>query len=78
MPTTYGKISRKLATRRLSPAPAHANRPIRHDERRYRDRWRVEAVFCRHKDFWRVAIRYDKLAVNYASAVALAVVAFWC
>ncbi len=36
-------------------------------------------VFCRLKDFRRVATRYDKLARNYASTVALAaVVAFWC
>ena len=54
-------------------------RPIRHDKRPYNDRWRAEAVGCRLKDFRRVATRYDKLARNYASAVALAaVVAFWC
>ncbi len=54
-------------------------RPIQHDQRRYRDRWRIEAAFCRLKDFRRVATRYDKLAANFASAVALAaVVAFWC
>jgi len=30
-------------------------RRIRHDERRYRDRWLIEAMFCRLKDFrrWR-------------------------
>jgi len=43
------------------------------------DRWRIEAAFCRLKDFRRVATRYDKLAANFASAVALAaVIAFWC
>jgi transposase len=46
---------------------------------RYKDRWRIEAAFCRLKDFRRVATRYDKLAANFASAVALAtVIAFWC
>jgi transposase len=45
----------------------------------YQDCWRIEAAFCRLKDFRRVATRYDKLAVNFASAVALAaVIAFWC
>jgi transposase len=29
-------------------------------------------MFCRLKDFRRVATRYDKLARNYLSAVALA------
>ncbi|MCC5995433.1 MAG: transposase, partial [Oceanicaulis sp.] len=38
----------------------------------------VENAFCRIKDFRRVATRYDKLARNFLSAVALAVlVAFW-
>jgi len=53
-------------------------RPIRHDKRRYRDRWRIEAAIGRLKDFRRVGTRYDKLAVNFGSAVAIAaVVAFW-
>jgi transposase len=59
------------ARRPSSPAGAR-KRPIRHDKRRYRDRWRIEAAFCRLKEFRRVATRYDKLAANFASAVALA------
>ena len=54
-------------------------RKIRHDKSRYQERWRIEATFNRLKDFRRIATRYDKLARNYASAVALAaVIAFWC
>ncbi|WP_339164093.1 IS5 family transposase [Methylobacterium bullatum] len=61
------------------PGKRSRKRKIRHDKRRYRERWRVEATFCRLKDFRRIATRYDKLARNYASAVALAaVIAFWC
>ncbi len=61
------------------PSTRSRKRPIRHDERRCRDRWRIEAVFCHLRDFRRVATRYDKLAANFASAVALAaVIAFWC
>jgi len=53
-------------------------RRIQYDERRYKDRWRVEAMFWRLKDFRRVATRYDKLSRNYLSAVALAAaIAFW-
>jgi transposase len=52
---------------------------IRHDKRRYRERWRIAATFNRLKDFRRIATRYDKLARNYASAVVLtAVIAFRC
>lgn len=63
----------------IIPGTRSRKRPIRHDERRYRDRWRIEATFCRLKDFRHVATRYDKLAANFASAIALAaVIAFWC
>lgn len=61
------------------PGTRARKRQIRHDRRRYRERWRIKATFCRLKEFRRIATRYDKLACNYASAVALAaVVAFWC
>jgi len=53
--------------------------PVRHDPLRYRERWRIEASFCRLKDFRRVATRYNKLAANFVSAVAPAtIIAFWC
>ena len=60
--------------------PGRSNRkvPINYDKVRYKGRWRIEAAFCRLKDFRRVATRYDKLARNFLSAVALAtLVAFW-
>ncbi|MET4702224.1 transposase [Constrictibacter sp. MBR-5] len=69
---------REAGTTPVIPGRANRKRPIRHDRRRYRDRWRIEAVFCRLKDFRRIATRYDKLAKNFLSAVALAAaVAFW-
>jgi transposase len=50
-----------------------------HDKRRYRERWRIEAAFCRLKDFRRVATCYGKLVTNFATAVALTgVIVFWC
>ena len=60
------------------PGRRNRKRPIPCDVRRYKDRWRVEAMFCRLKDFRRVATRYDKLARNFLSAVHLAAaIAFW-
>jgi len=60
------------------PGRINRKRTIRYDEKRYKERWRIEAAFCRLKDFRRVATRYDKLAVNFLSAVALAtIIAFW-
>ena len=70
---------RGAGTAPVIPGTRSRKRPVRYDKRRYRDRWRVEAAFCRLKDFRRVATRYDKLAANFASAVALAaIIAFWC
>ena len=60
--------------------PGRCNRtvPVRHDRRRYRDRWRIEAAICRLKDFRRVATRYDKLARTFLDAVTLATIyTFW-
>ena len=70
---------RKAGIVPVIPSTRSRKRPIRYDRLRYKDRWRAEVVFCRLKDFRRVATRYDKLARNYASAIALtAVIAFWC
>jgi transposase len=60
------------------PGRRSRKRKIRFDKHRYKFRWLVEAVFCRLKDFRRVATRYDKLARNYASTLAIAtIVAYW-
>jgi transposase len=62
----------------IIPGRRNRKRPIQYDQCRYKDRWRVEAMFCRLKDFRRIATRYDKLARNFLSAVSLvAAVAFW-
>ena len=34
----------------------------------------MERMFCRLKDYRRIATRYDKLATNFFSAIYLAVV----
>ena len=43
----------------------------------YKQRNLIERMFCRLKDFRRIATRYDKLARNFASAIALAAVVIW-
>ena len=60
------------------PGRSNRKRSIRYDKQRYRGRHLIENAFCRLKDFRRIATRYDKLADNFLSAVALATaVAFW-
>ena len=64
MPVIPGRITRKTK--------------VSYDRGRYRDRHLIENAFCRLKDFRRIATRYDKLAANFLSAVALAaLLAFW-
>jgi transposase len=60
--------------------PGRRNRtvPIRHDRRRYRERWRIEATIGRLKDFRRVASRFNDTAPTELDTVTLAAIhAFW-
>lgn len=69
---------REQGTIPVIPGRRNRKRPIQYDERRYKDRWRGEAMFCRLKDFRRIATGYDKLARNFLSAISLAAaVAVW-
>ncbi len=44
----------------------------------YKGRNAVERMFCRLKDFRRIATRYDRLASNFLAAVCLAAaVSYW-
>lgn len=53
--------------------------PIPHDTRAYRARNLAERLWCRLKDWRRLATRYDKLAANFmATALIAAIFTFWC
>ncbi len=72
------RMLRAQGTRPVIPGRRNRKKAIRYDRDKYKERWRVEAAFCRLKDFRRIATRYDKLARNFLSAVILAtIVAFW-
>ena len=43
----------------------------------YRDRNAIERMFCRLKDWRRIATRYDKLAANFMAAIYLAAAVTW-
>jgi len=51
--------------------PHPFNRPL------YRERNLIERMFCRLKDWRRIATRYDKLAAIFAASVYLAAVVTW-
>ena len=60
------------------PSTATRTVPYPLDRRAYRRRNRIERLFCRLKNWRRIATRYDRLAQNYLSAIALvAVTAEW-
>jgi transposase len=48
---------------------------IAHDAKAYRERNLIERMFCRLKDFRRIATRYDKLARNFLAGALLAAIA---
>jgi transposase len=50
---------------------------IPYDTRTYRDRNLIERMFCRLKDYRRVATRYDKLARNFLATAILAATVIW-
>ena len=62
--------------------PVIPNNPTRKrlhpfDAQAYKRRNLIERMFCRLKDFRRIATRYDKLAANYAAAVQIAAIVIW-
>jgi len=53
------------------PSTAARKIPYPLDRKAYRRRNVIERLFCRLKNWRRIATRYDRLAANYLSAVAL-------
>jgi len=60
----------------IPPNPTRKN-PYPWDKALYRARNVIERMFCRLKDFRRVATRYDKRADAFLSAVLLAATVIW-
>jgi len=54
-------LGRPVALKPVIPGRINRKCRIRHDRRRHKERWRIEAMFCRLKDFRRVATLCDKL-----------------
>lgn len=62
----------KRGAEAVIPSTTSRRAPIAYDKIAYRDRNLVERMWCRLKDFRRVATRYDKLARNYLSSALIA------
>lgn len=60
------------------PSTTARKAPIPYDPEAYRARNLVERLWCRLKDWRRIATRYDKLARNFlSSALIAAIVTYW-
>lgn len=59
------------------PSTASRRKPIPCDTQTYRARNLVERMWCRLKDWRRIATRYDKLARNFLSAAVIAAAVTW-
>jgi transposase len=60
----------------IPPNPTRKH-PAKWDKRAYRTRNLIERMFCRLKDFRRIATRYDKIAANFLSAILIAAAVTW-
>lgn len=59
------------------PGKSNRKKRIRYDKQAYKGRNVVERCFCRLKDFRRIATRYDRLAINFASSIYLVAAIVW-
>lgn len=65
-------------TQAVIPSTASRRAPIPYDAQAYRQRNCIERMWCRLKDWRRIATRYDKLARNYLSAACIAAaLSYW-
>lgn len=61
------------------PSTTSRRAPIPYDQVAYRTRNLIERLWCRLKDWRRIATRYDKLARNFlAAAMIAATITYWC
>ena len=73
-------LRKELIARQIKPViPPNPTRkhPDRYDKRAYKGRNVIERMFCRLKDFRRIATRYDKRADIFLSAVLLVAALVW-
>jgi transposase len=61
----------KAKIKAVIPSSAARKTPYPLDKKAYRRRNVIERLFCRLKNWRRIATRYDRLAQNFLSAIAL-------
>ena len=69
-------LSQRGAEAVIPPNPTRKH-PHAYDPQAYKRRNLIERMFCRLKDFRRVATRYDKLGRNFLAGVLIAATVTW-
>lgn len=69
---------RKKGIEPCIPPRKNRKRPVTYDKKAYKTRHKVENMFAKFKDWRRIAMRYDRCAHTFFSAICLAaIVLFW-
>ena len=74
------KLREWLEDRGTEPViPPRSNRKVQYayDKAIYRERNVIERMFCRLKDWRRIATRFDRNITNFMAAIALAAAVIW-
>ena len=69
-------LAERVAVAVIPPNPTRKH-PHFYDANAYKSRNLIERMFCRLKDFRRIATRYDKLARNFLAGVLIAAAITW-
>jgi transposase len=69
-------LAERAAEAVIPPNPTRKH-PHAYDGEAYKARNRIERMFCRLKDFRRIATRYDKLARNFLAGILIAAAIVW-
>ena len=68
---------KQRGTTPVIPNKINRKKPHPFKKRRYRQRNKIERMFCRLKDARRIATRYDKSANTYLNAICLVSLVYW-
>ena len=67
----------RRGTTPVIPNKCNRKKPYPFKKRRYKQRNKIERMFCRLKDARRIATRYDKSAKTYLNAICLISTVYW-
>lgn len=71
------RLLAERGTEAVIPSTTSRRAPIPYDAEAYKARNLVERMWCRLKDWRRVATRYDKLARNFLASAQIAATFIW-